>query len=475
MDAQRTAHSMPGANEEESNSILEKLENDLRKVVDEWTADGKWLPSLDVARNYVMAKQGVWEKQHGEEAEPEQPDERTGPARHTSELQPEIKALANGVIALDGMVNSAGQLTTVWQDKLDGALDNEDKRRKRQTLEDKHKPVRKRRRMAISLPDAKYMLTSLRSAVKTNHAAHHKDDADGVPRFSTWQQAGARVLATEKASEDWEEPVRALALAEAERKRAACRLVVSAEEAGVQTVAGRIDTAVAQTMGAGVVNATAELVVHHAALTAVVEKLTPHACTNVPEFNALMEQLEELLERVKKAVPMGPEGARWPLDRQSAQTVGPQLIVPHGGGGGDRTATLGALTVAHGGSNRAKRVQTDVDRSMRAGLDGGQLIVKAAEDDVGRAALYLDKTTGKVSLATSGFEDNVVEELARMLPKLSMTKHTEHMRYRRADSGTKLVKTQMINPAVASTATPTITILPLATSSSPSTPATTTQ
>ena len=132
MDAQRTAHSMPGANEEESNSILEKLENDLRKVVDEWTADGKWLPSLDVARNYVMAKQGVWEKQHGEEAEPEQPDERTGPARHTSELQPEIKALANGVIALDGMVNSAGQLTTVWQDKLDGALDNEDKRRKRQ-------------------------------------------------------------------------------------------------------------------------------------------------------------------------------------------------------------------------------------------------------------------------------------------------------------------------------------------------------
>ena len=63
MDAQRTAHSMPGANEEESNSILEKLENDLRKVVDEWTADGKWLPSLDVARNYVMAKQGVWEKQ----------------------------------------------------------------------------------------------------------------------------------------------------------------------------------------------------------------------------------------------------------------------------------------------------------------------------------------------------------------------------------------------------------------------------
>ena len=54
MDAQRTAHSMPGANEEESNSILEKLENDLRKVVDEWTADGKWLPSLGQAWSNLM-------------------------------------------------------------------------------------------------------------------------------------------------------------------------------------------------------------------------------------------------------------------------------------------------------------------------------------------------------------------------------------------------------------------------------------
>ena len=130
MDAQRTAHSMPGANEEESNSILEKLENDLRKVVDEWTADGKWLPSLDVARNYVMAKQGVWEKQHGEEAEPEKVDERTGPARHTSELQPGIKEIAHGIVTLDGMVDGAGRLTTEWRDKVAGVRNSEDQRKR---------------------------------------------------------------------------------------------------------------------------------------------------------------------------------------------------------------------------------------------------------------------------------------------------------------------------------------------------------
>jgi len=79
--------------------------------------------------------------------------------------------------------------------------------------------------MLTNLPDEKYMLTSLRNAVKDNHAAQHKDDEDGVPQFSTWQQAAARALVMEKVSGDWEDPARAAALEDAEHKRDACRRV----------------------------------------------------------------------------------------------------------------------------------------------------------------------------------------------------------------------------------------------------------
>jgi len=88
------------------------LEVGIDFVVKEWTEDGEWVPSLSAAKKYVIKKQADWEKQHGEEAEPEKVDERTGPARHTSELQPGIKEIAHGIVTLDGMVDGAGRLTT---------------------------------------------------------------------------------------------------------------------------------------------------------------------------------------------------------------------------------------------------------------------------------------------------------------------------------------------------------------------------
>ena len=111
-------------------SIRDVLEVGIDFVVKEWTEDGEWVPSLSAAKKYVIKKQADWEKQHGEEAEPEKVDERTGPARHTSELQPGIKEIAHGIVTLDGMVDGAGRLTTEWRDKVAGVRNSEDQRKR---------------------------------------------------------------------------------------------------------------------------------------------------------------------------------------------------------------------------------------------------------------------------------------------------------------------------------------------------------
>jgi hypothetical protein len=360
--------------------------------------------------------------------EPEMlPDNRTSAPRHTSQLGAAIKAIVDGVTSLVQLMQANGELSEECTRMVATVLEGEVVRRNRQVLEDKHKQPAKRRRVTADMPDASYMRTALRAAVKENYASLHAEDQGAVPAFHTWAQALAEV----RVAEGWVPPTagaaRSLAAEPAAAAaREACRAVVATTSPQVDSLRTQVPALCAATYGVGMDDAKRALERLQPELAALLAVLVAASCVGVPECTELTHVVKNLLDSVEAVVPLGPDGLAWPAARPSAQEVQPQRVVPRAGapdGADGHTGLLSSMTTsAAGGASRSHQVTADRDRTMRGALDGGHQIVSTESHAICRASLHLDKFTGKVSVATSGFEDNVLSELVNMLPKMHLTR-----------------------------------------------------